>query len=205
VLEHRVGPPVRRLLEPVAARLLSWGVTADAVTISGTLAVVGASMLLANGWLVAGSLAVAFFAMADTLDGAVARLSGRSAPWGAFLDSTLDRVADAAVFASLVIWTYREHDARGFLLSVAVLATVGLVPYARARAEGLGASASDGIAARADRLGWTLAAVLAVGLGAPRSVLHAALALLLLAIGVTVTQRVAAAHSQLAHDRSRVG
>lgn len=198
MLDRHAGPVARRLLEPAALRLLSWGVSADAVTLAGTVAVVvSATTLIAVGALAAGAVAVAVSALADVLDGTMARLSGRAVPWGAFLDSTMDRIADAAVFAALVVWCHAESDDVGFGLAVTVLAVVGLVPYARARAEGLGASAPDGIAARADRLGWTLAAVLAVGLGAPVWVLHAALLILLLAVVATVTQRVVAVRRQL--------
>ncbi len=197
MLEHHVGPALRQGLQPLALRLLSWRISADMVTIAGTVAVVCAATLIACGQLTAGAISVAVFALADVLDGTMARLSGRAAPWGAFLDSTLDRVADAAVFAALVVWFHTESDERGFGLAVAALAAIGLVPYARARAEGLGASAPDGIAARADRLGLTLAAVLAVGLGAPVWVLHLALVILLLGIAATVGQRVLAVRRQL--------
>jgi len=200
MLEHHVGPALRQGLQPLALRLLSWRISADMVTIAGTVAVVCAATLIACGQLTAGAISVAVFALADVLDGTMARLSGRAAPWGAFLDSTLDRVADAAVFAALVVWFHTESDERGFGLAVAALAAIGLVPYARARAYGtspMAASAPDGIAARADRLGLTLAAVLAVGLGAPVWVLHLALVILLLGIAATVGQRVLAVRRQL--------
>jgi CDP-diacylglycerol--glycerol-3-phosphate 3-phosphatidyltransferase len=187
------------VLDRLAAGLVRLGVSPDAVTVIGTAGVVVASLtLIACGQAVAGSLLVAAFALADAVDGAMARASGRAGAWGAFLDSTLDRIADAAVLAGIAVWLYSEGDGRGLVLAVACLAAAPLVPYARARAEGLGASAPDGLAARADRMTALLAGTLAVGLGAPAVVLHTVLALLLVAIGVTVAQRMLVVHRHLA-------
>ncbi len=197
MLDRHAGPALRRILEPVATRLLSWGVTADAVTIAGTVGVVASAGLVASGVLAVGAVAVAVFALADALDGTMARVSHRSAPWGAFLDSTLDRIADAAVFAALVAWFHLRDDTVGVLIAMVCLATVGVVPYARAKAEALGVSTPEGIAARADRLGVAVMAVFAVGVGAPVVVLHIALALLAVGIAVTVGQRVVAVRRAL--------
>lgn len=77
----------------------------DAVTVTGTVAVVAAALwLYPTGHFLAASLVIAFFALTDSLDGVMARRAGRSGPWGAFLDSTLDRFGDAAIFSGLVLW-----------------------------------------------------------------------------------------------------
>jgi CDP-diacylglycerol--glycerol-3-phosphate 3-phosphatidyltransferase len=202
VIESVAGPARRHLFDRAAGPLARLGVPADAVTVVGTAGVVVASLtLVACGDLVAGSLLVALSALADALDGALARASGRAGAWGAFLDSTLDRVADAALLGAVAFWFHTQGDGRGLALAVACLAAAPLVPYARARAEGLGAPAPDGIAARADRLAAVLAGLLAVGLGAPVVVLHVVLALLLAGIAVTTAQRMRAVRRHLAADR----
>ena len=96
---------VGRLFTPLARTLLRWGVSPDAVTIVGTVGVVVAALVLfPRGHLFAGTMVCWFFAMSDAIDGLMARLSGRTGPWGAFLDSTLDRIADGAIFTGLVLY-----------------------------------------------------------------------------------------------------
>lgn len=199
MLESVAGPARRGVLDRLAVVLVRLGVSPDVVTVVGTAGVVAASLtLVAGGHLVAGSVLVAVFALADAVDGAMARATGRAGAWGAFLDSTLDRIADGAVLAGIAVWLFTVDDARGLVLAVACLAAAPLVPYARARAEGLGAAAPDGLAARADRMAALLGGTLAVGLGAPLVVLHAVLAVLLVAIGVTVAQRMLVVRRHLA-------
>ena len=168
---------MQRVLTPLASALLRLGVSPDAVTIAGTLVVVVTALwAFPTGHLFLGALLIGLFALTDSLDGVMARQSGRSGPWGAFLDSTLDRFGDGAIFAGLVLGS--------------------VVPYARARAEGLGMTASGGIAERADRLLVALVATAAVGLGAPPVVLTVVLGLLAVASAVTVVQRMAKVHRQ---------
>nr|WP_206515541.1 CDP-alcohol phosphatidyltransferase family protein [Georgenia faecalis] len=182
---------------PVARLLVRAGVSPDAVTVTGTVAVTAVALwLLPAGHFVVAPLVIAVLVLADSIDGQMARLTGRSTPWGAFLDSTLDRVSDAAIFAGLVLWAVRADDDVTVALALACLVLGSLVPYARARAESLGMSATGGIAERADRLFVVLAAVLAVGLGLPAWVLTVALGLLALASLWTVGQRMAAVYRQ---------
>lgn len=188
---RRLRAGLTRLFTPVADVLLRWGVSPDAVTIVGTLGVVVAALwLFPLGHLFAGTLVITAFVFSDSLDGVMARRSGRASDWGAFLDSTLDRVADAAVFGGLVLYfVLRTDDHLGAGLAVACLALGALVPYARARAESLGMTANVGIAERADRLLAVLVATFLVGLGLPRAVLVTILGLLAVASAVTVVQR----------------
>src|SRR5690606_36809207 len=138
----------------------------------------------------AGTLVIALFVLTDSLDGTMARLSGRSGPWGAFLDSTLDRFADAAIFAGLVVWFTGAGDHRPTaLLALSSLVLGSIVLYSRAAAEGLGLTASVGIAERADRLAVVLVATASVGIAAPVVVLTVALGLLSFASLVTIGQR----------------
>ncbi|QZN84292.1 phosphatidylinositol phosphate synthase [Cellulomonas sp. C5510] len=187
-----------RLFTPVADTLLKRGVSPDAVTVTGTVAVVAAALwLYPTGHFLAASLVIAFFALTDSLDGVMARRAGRSGPWGAFLDSTLDRFGDAAIFSGLVLWFAGDGDSRwGLAAALACLVTGSVVPYARARAEGLGMTAAVGIAERADRLATVLVATALVGVGLPQVVLEVALTLLAVAALVTVVQRMVTVRRQ---------
>ncbi len=184
-----------RLLTPAARGLLALGISPDAVTLVGTIGVVaGALGFYPRGEFFWGTVIVAFFVFSDTIDGIMARLQGRTGVWGAFLDSTLDRIGDAAVFGGLVLF-YAIHPGERWAtlmasLALACLVLGQIVSYARARAEGLGMTASVGIAERADRLVAVLLATGLVGLGLPPVVLLVVLALLAVASLVTVVQRV---------------
>lgn len=135
-----------------------------------------------------GVIVIGFFVMTDMLDGTMARLSGKESRLGAFLDSTLDRAADAAIFGALV-WAFRVEDQNTALAALMCLTVGSLVPYARAKAESLGIEAKMGIAERSDRLVIGLTATGLVGLGLPLWVLTWALTLLAAAALVTVGQR----------------
>ena len=180
-----------RLFTPVASLLLRLGVSPDAVTLVGTLGVcAGALALYPFGHLLAGTLVITAFIFSDTVDGIMARSSGRSSSWGAYLDSTLDRVGDAAVFGGLVLWFLGSgDDTLTGVLALACLCLGAVVSYAKARAEGLGMTANVGIAERADRLVAVLVTTGFVGLGLPVVVLTVVLALLALASLITVVQR----------------
>ena len=188
-----------RLFTPVARVLLRAGVSPDAVTATGTLVVVVTGLwAFPTGHLLVGAVVIGLSALTDSLDGVMARQAGRSGPWGAFLDSTLDRFADAAVFGGLVLWYFGGGDDRlTAVLALACLILGSVVPYARARAEGLGMTASVGIAERADRLVAVLVATAAVGVGLPRVVLTVVLGLLAVASAITVGQRMAAVRRQV--------
>jgi CDP-diacylglycerol--glycerol-3-phosphate 3-phosphatidyltransferase/CDP-diacylglycerol--inositol 3-phosphatidyltransferase len=142
------------VLSPIANLLLRLGVSPDAVTLVGTIGVsAGALYFFPRGDLFVGCVVVTAFVFSDLIDGHMARTSGRSSRWGAFLDSTLDRIADAAVFSGLVLYL-ADHERDMLLASVALYCLVmgSVTSYVRARAEGLGMQAKVGIAERADRL-----------------------------------------------------
>ncbi|WP_029287045.1 phosphatidylinositol phosphate synthase [Cellulomonas sp. HZM] len=195
---NRLRGAMTRLFTPVADALLRAGVSPDAVTITGTIVVVATALwAFPTGHLLVGTLVIAVFVLTDSLDGVMARRAGRSGPWGAFLDSTLDRFADAAIFGGLVLWFTGGGDDRvAAVLALVCLILGSIVPYARARAEGLGMTASGGIAERADRLLLVLVATFVVGLGASDVVLVVVLALLAAASAVTVVQRMAMVRRQ---------
>lgn len=186
-----------RVVAPVARALLRAGIGPDVVTTVGTVGVVGAAVwFYPRGELFLGSLVIGLFAFSDMIDGAMARESGRSSVWGAFLDSTLDRIGDAAIFGGLVLYFVGVGD--DMVLAVVALwcmALGALVSYVKARAEGLGMRADVGIAERADRLVLILAAAGFSGLGVPY-LLAVALWVLAIASPVTVVQRVVLVHRQ---------
>ena len=185
-----------KVLTPVARLLLRAGVGPDAVTIIGTLGVcVGALAFYPRGEFFVGTLVITAFVFSDMIDGAMARMSGRSSTWGAFLDSTLDRIGDGAVFGGLVLWFAAEQNILMASLALWCLVVGSVVSYARARAEGLGMTANVGVAERADRLVAILVATGLDGLGVPYV---QALALWLLAVAslVTVVQRVVVVRRQ---------
>jgi CDP-diacylglycerol--glycerol-3-phosphate 3-phosphatidyltransferase len=160
-------PALSRLLTPVADALARTPVTPNAVTITGTAGVAaGALWLFPTGHLFAGTMVCTGFVFADMLDGMLARVKGTTGAWGAFLDSTLDRIGDAAVFAGLTIWLVRTRQDGLAWVALFCLVTGGLVSYARARAEGLGIPCTVGLAERTERLLITLVAAGLTGLAA---------------------------------------
>ncbi|MEH1099054.1 phosphatidylinositol phosphate synthase [Micromonospora sp. CPCC 205561] len=185
-----------RVVEPVARRLLRAGVTPNAVTVAGTLGVlVGALGFGARGHLVAGALIVTFFALTDLLDGTMARMSGGSTKFGAFLDSSMDRVADSAVFGAVAYWLATQHQYSGVAAALLCLAAGGLVSYVKARAEGLGMTCNVGIAERTERLLIVGVGGLLTGVGVDAA-LEVALWLLAAVSIFTVGQRMAHVYRQ---------
>lgn len=148
----------RRVFTPLARLLAKAGITPDQVTITGTLLSVGIAVsTLPFGYVWQGALALALVLFADSVDGTLARMTSGGTRFGAFLDSTLDRIADGAVFASLTAWvvfSFPEGLPRTLAIGFGLAAIVGAgtVPYARARAESIGVEAKLGIAERTDRL-----------------------------------------------------
>jgi CDP-diacylglycerol--glycerol-3-phosphate 3-phosphatidyltransferase/CDP-diacylglycerol--inositol 3-phosphatidyltransferase len=142
------------LLAPIVNLLLRLGVSPDAVTLVGTVGVsAGALAFYPRGEFLVGTIVITAFVFSDMIDGAMARKSGRVSSFGAFYDSTLDRVGDAAIFGSLALYFADPGDSYLYLcLSLYCLVTGFLTSYARARAESLGMDAKGGIAERSDRL-----------------------------------------------------
>jgi CDP-diacylglycerol--glycerol-3-phosphate 3-phosphatidyltransferase len=147
-------PQINKAVEPVARRIAAIGITPDALTIVGTIGVAGGALgFYPRGKFFVGTLVITAFVFSDMLDGAVARVTGTSGPWGAFLDSTLDRVGDGAVFGALAMW-YAGDGNSTTLCAVALYDLVAgvVTSYAKARAESLGMTANVGIAERSERL-----------------------------------------------------
>ncbi len=142
------------VLAPIVRLFLRLGISPDAVTLVGTLGVcAGALVFFPQGLLWQGVVVITCFVFSDLVDGQMARLSGRTSTFGAFWDSTLDRIGDAAVFGGLLLYFAGPGDSYLYLcVSLACLVMGSVTSYARARAESLGMDARGGIAERADRL-----------------------------------------------------
>lgn len=196
----------KALLTRPALAMARVRITPNMLTVVGTVLSVGVAVAtLPQGRFIMGPPLLGVVLIGDSFDGILARATGRSSVFGAFLDSTLDRLADGAIFASLAAWAALSMKTDSAFLHVAtvclalacvVLAAV--VPYARARAESIGATASVGIAERTDRLVVALVATFVVGLGAPQWVLSAALGYVALASFITVVQRIVVVSRQMA-------
>jgi len=186
------------LFSPLARWLLRMGVSPDAVTIVGTAGVVvGALVFYPLGQLWWGTLFITAFIFSDVIDGIMARMQERGGRWGNFLDSTLDRVADGALFAGVAIWFFTGGADTPIAIAAVVCLVLGMVvSYARAKAEALGYQANVGVAERAERLVSVLVVTGLTGVGLPTVVLFATLCLLGLASFVTVVQRISAVHRQ---------
>ncbi|MEV1200790.1 phosphatidylinositol phosphate synthase [Microbispora rosea] len=191
-------PAVTRVMTPLGRALARWGISPDVITAIGTLGVVASALVFYPlGHLFAGTLVITFFVLADLLDGVLARMTGKGSTWGAFLDSTLDRLSDASIFSGLILYFVLKDDPEMVLAIVALFCLVAgaLVSYAKARAEGLGMTANVGIAERGERLVVVLVAAGLSGLGVPY-VLAAGLWLLAAASAVTVVQRMVHVYRQ---------
>jgi phosphatidylinositol phosphate synthase len=197
VIPQRVKDGAVRLTGPLVRGLIGAGVTPNAITTVGTLVLIGSGVAFGYGAVRWGGFLLLFSGFFDVLDGQVARLGGMSTTFGAFYDSTVDRIGEAAVFTGLIVFfvtgplppeLVRTAFAAGMIALVASL----LVSYARARAEGLGVECKVGIAARAERillLGLP-AVVFGEGPGRPGVLLFYIVAVLALVSVITVVQRI---------------
>jgi CDP-diacylglycerol--glycerol-3-phosphate 3-phosphatidyltransferase len=190
-----------KLISPIASLLLRLGVSADAVTLVGTIGVcTGALVFFPRGELWIGVVVITAFVFSDLLDGHMARTSGTSSKWGSYLDSTLDRLGDGAIFGGLVLFYARSGD--DLMAGVALWALVmgATTSYARAKAESLGLTASGGLAERADRLVSVLViAFFSDVLNLP-ILLKVVLSLLAVASTITVVQRTLSVRRQVRDD-----
>jgi CDP-diacylglycerol--glycerol-3-phosphate 3-phosphatidyltransferase len=180
---------VRAAVVPLARGLARLGVTANSLTIVGCILNVAVAATIAAGWFPASGFLLLAANALDLLDGAVARASGRASPFGAFLDSTLDRYAEAVVFVGLVAWFGGQGNLRGEILTVIALVGSLMVSYTRARAEGLNLHGEVGLLARPERL-IVLASGLVLAAVPPLAwTLEAAVALLAVLTNLTAMQR----------------
>jgi len=150
---------------PLANLFIKWGISPNTVTFVGTIGVVaGAVIFFPQGKLLTGVLVITAFVFSDIMDGYMARSTGKVSTFGAFWDSTLDRIGDAAIFGGLAMYYVGPGD-NDWLAALAIycLSMGSVTSYARARAESLGMDAKGGLAERADRL---VSILVMTGLGA---------------------------------------
>jgi CDP-diacylglycerol--glycerol-3-phosphate 3-phosphatidyltransferase len=159
--------PVSRVVDPVAVFLLRIGITPNGMTFFGSLGTSAMALWLwPQGEYFWGTMGVIAFIFSDLLDGTMARISKKSSQWGAFFDSTIDRVVDVALIGALLLSLLRTDD-RLALVAFAALIGGFLVSYVKARAQALGLECDGGFAERAERVIILLTAVGFAGLGVP--------------------------------------
>lgn len=183
-------PSITRVITPAAKGALRVGLTPDTVTVIGAVGVIFSALYFYPlGKYFLGTIIICVCALSDLFDGTMARISEKGASkWGSFLDSTIDRMADASIFIGLTLSLARENDS---LLPVVLLALVTgiLIPYIRAKAESLNIACSGGIAERTERVVIALTAIGLEGLGVPFALPVGMWILCILGV-VTVVQRV---------------
>ncbi len=197
----------KRVIAPIAKLLVRLGISADAVTIVGTLAVVVTAFVTAfTGQLVAGTILLTIFVLADGLDGSVAALTTGGTRFGAFLDSTLDRIADWSLFMAVFICLWRANNKNvciwmpsvigmslkyaGLFTCMIALMAAFVTSYTRARGQSVSVDPKSGLITRADRVALLL---IAMGLsGITNQLFWLSCAMISLSIGgiVTVVQRI---------------
>ena len=201
-------PPVERPPRPTARdyqvlmrnRLIESRLTPNAISLTGFALCVVAAALIWQGWWIAGGIAFIVGSVCDTLDGRYSRMSGKASPFGAFLDSTLDRVEEGIVLAAVAYQFSKDEDltfifSNDIAVAAVVLAVIAsiMVSYTRARAEALGVECKVGIADRAFRV-----VVLSAGLvfGDLKAIEPAVYVLAVMAV-ITVFQRIFHVRSEL--------
>ena len=189
-LRERFEGPLRAQLEPAVRWLSARRITPNQVTLAALGLGLLAALCIGAGWLRLGALVLIVAGLGDLVDGMLARATDQASPFGAFFDSTLDRLSEGAVLAAVA---YRfASDGRPLLVALVVLALLGslLVSYTRARAEALDIDCKIGLMSRAERMVLLIAGLL-LGLLGPAIVLMAALTL------YTVGQRMQHVHEAL--------
>lgn len=181
------------LVDPFVDWLLRRGVRPNTITTAGALLVAASAVGFAFGWVRLGGALLLLSGVVDTFDGQVARRGGMVSKFGAFYDSTLDRVGDGATFIGIAVFLLRAPGVAwrietAVLCMIAVLSSL-LVSYARARAEGLGLECKVGIVQRAERLIAIGVPSVLVGAGPNGVVLQVITGVLAVLSTVTVVQR----------------
>ena len=190
MIQNRFKAPVTALITPSCRFLLRIGITANWLTFIGAIgSSISALYFFSKGDFFLGTLLVSLFALSDLFDGTMARLSEQgTTKWGALIDSTLDRVTDAAIYAGVISYAISSDNTNLALLALLALITGALIPYIRAKAESLGIACSVGIAERAERLIIILTATGLYGLGVNIALVGGLLLINILGL-ITIVQR----------------
>jgi CDP-diacylglycerol--glycerol-3-phosphate 3-phosphatidyltransferase len=206
LLSNRLKEAGRAFLAPLVRVAQRLGITPNRVTVMGFAVVAVAAGLVAYGQLLAGAIVLVAGSLLDAVDGALARATGGSTAFGGFLDSTLDRAAEAILYASLVVYFLRtDPDPIGpVVLALAALCGSFMVSYTRARAEAIGVSASVGLAPRTERLVLIVAGIALAGLGIQIGLIGAIGFVAALAI-LTTIQRIWHVQREITQSPAAVG
>lgn len=191
-----------RLMEPIADWLVRHRVHPNTITIVGTLFMVAGGVLYGTGHIMTGGWLLGITALTDVLDGMVARRSNTSSVFGAFLDSSLDRVADGATLGGLtVFYAVNPTHHNVWMVVVCIAGIIGsyMTSYTRARAEALGLDAKVGMLQRPERVVLLSAPQAFFGLTLNGLVLAIIIIILTVTAWITVVQRV-----MYVYDRTRV-
>jgi CDP-diacylglycerol--glycerol-3-phosphate 3-phosphatidyltransferase len=183
-----------RLMEPVAAFLVRRRVHPNTITVAGTAFMVAGGVLYGAGYIALGGWLLSVTALTDVLDGMVARRTNSATVFGAFLDSTLDRLADGAVLGGLaVFYAVNPGHSSVTMVVVCLAGVIGafLTSYTRARAESLGLDAKVGILQRPERVVLLSAPQALFGLALDGLVLAVIVSILTVTAWITVVQRIA--------------
>jgi CDP-diacylglycerol--glycerol-3-phosphate 3-phosphatidyltransferase len=194
---------IKRIGEPIALLLGRIGFSPDALTLVGFGIVLIATVQVALGnWTIAAGILIAG-TLFDGLDGTLARATNRVTAFGAFFDSSLDRAAEAVIYAGIVYSAAAIGDIQIGTAAALALGIGSLVSYVRARGEGLGVSAHGGIAQRAERATLLIIGLFAAGFTGETSYLFYALLIIVALSAVTVLQRILFVRAALATPRRR--
>lgn len=206
---EKLRAPFKKIIAPIARFLVKLGLTADMITVIGAVGTSVIALLTAlTGWLFPGALLITVLVIFDSLDGSVAAITTGGTPFGAFLDSTLDRIADWAILASIIIYfglhgrvtMGKAADTITGLKVVSIVAimaslyaimTTFVTSYARARAQSVGHDVTIGIATRSDRLVIILVGMAIAGIAHQDWFLAIAIIVLDILGTITVLQRIA--------------
>lgn len=178
------------ILDPVAKALLAMRLSASAVTVLGAIGSIVVSIcFIAQGRFLVAAVLMLPLAGADAIDGTMARISNSVGPWGAFLDSTTDRITDGAIFASVAWWFIAQGEPFAGAAALVALIAGFVTSYVRAKAESLGVECKVGIAERPERVGGVMLGLFLAGLGFEGMLTFLTILIALLAC-ITVVQRV---------------
>ncbi len=152
MLSELVRKHSKRFLEPLARLISRLNISPNVITVIGFLLMVGVAFVLANGYFLLAGVLITGFAIFDAIDGTLARMMGRTSRFGAFLDSTLDRLSEAVIFLGMFIYFMQQGNQLELILIYATVVGSLMVSYARARAEGIGVPIKDGWFTRFERI-----------------------------------------------------
>ena len=188
LLSARAKEAGRALLAPVVRLAMALHLTPNTITVIGFVIVAGAAVLVGTGNLLAGAVILTAGSLLDAVDGALARATGSGTTFGSFLDSTLDRAAEAVLYGGIVAYFLGSSSAPTGPVLLALVALGGsfMVSYTRARAEGIGLTAAVGLVPRLERLVLTFAGIGLAGLGFEFALIAALGIVAVLSVATTV-------------------